>query len=99
MTVGGEAMHPRVAIPVGDIQIARRVRNHLRGIVKGPGSARHQVSWPLTSRIRVGLPSRVYIRHTELFRSVRYTMSSEIEIPWAKSNAPLPQELRKLPFR
>src|SRR5919198_364386 len=47
----------------------------------------------------MGLPFRVYIRHTELFRSVRYTVSFEIEIPWAKSNAPLPQELRKLPFR
>src|SRR5215831_12766964 len=47
----------------------------------------------------MGFPSRVYIRHTELFRSVRYTMSLAIEIPWAKSNAPLPQALRKWPFR
>jgi len=53
MTIGGETMHPRVAIPVGDIQVALRVRHHLRGIVKGPGSAGHQVSGPLTARIRV----------------------------------------------
>src|SRR5437016_4849723 len=31
----------------------------------------------------MGLPSRVYMRHTELSQSVRYTMSLAIWTPWA----------------
>src|SRR5215510_14464191 len=49
--VGREAMHPRVAIPVGDIQVTRRIWNQLRGVVEGPSSAGHQVPWPLTARV------------------------------------------------
>jgi hypothetical protein len=53
VTIGREAVHPRVPIAIGDIQVTRRVRDELRGIVEGASRAGHQVPWPLTARVRM----------------------------------------------
>ena len=56
LTLGGKAMHPAVAVAVGDIQIPGRARRHFRRIVKGAGRARHQIPRLFTTGIGVDAP-------------------------------------------
>ena len=56
LPVGGKAMHPRVAIPVGHVHIAAGARHQLGGVVEGAGRPGAQGPRHFAARVRVDAP-------------------------------------------
>ena len=53
MAIPGEAVHARIAVAVGDIEIAGRSWHEFAGVVKGPCGVRHQIARLLTAGVGV----------------------------------------------
>src|SRR5215475_8302902 len=53
LAVARKAVHPGVAVAIGDVEITGGARHELGGIVKGPSRPRHQVAGLFTASVRM----------------------------------------------